>query len=90
MQLSGKGVVQNQYFLTERCPSTRSFYILGFIVAYKMHVAIALAVQEITGVSQTPVSSQKGVSTNRKPMGNTSVPKKEVSSDRPGRSNAVK
>ena len=53
-------------------------------------LAIALAVQAISGVSHTPFNSQKGVSTNRNPMGNTSVPKKDVSSDRPGRSSAVK
>ena len=28
MQLSEKGTVQNQYFLMERCPSEKSFFVI--------------------------------------------------------------
>jgi len=55
-----------------------------------MTVNTALTVQDATELSQTPLSFNVGVSRNSAPMGNTNVPKNEVSKERPGRSNAVK
>ena len=51
---------------------------------------MALIVQETSALSQTPFNSKNGVRINRAPIGKTNVPKKEVSRDLAGLSNAVK
>ena len=51
---------------------------------------MALDVHDASALSQTPFSSRKGVRANNAPIGKTSVPKKDVSIDRAGRSSAVK
>ena len=61
-----------------------------FIVRYSAKVKIALAVQDTSALSQTPLSSKKGVITNSDAIGNTRVPKSEMSIERAGRSSAVK
>ena len=50
----------------------------------------ALAVQDASELSQTPFSLRNGVRINNAAIGNTSVPKKDVSIERAGRSSAVK
>jgi len=59
-------------------------------VAARKNVKIALTEQDAKGVSQTPRSPIEGVRMNKNPIGAINVPKKAVSSDRPGLSNAVK
>ena len=61
-----------------------------FIVKAKIIVTIALAVHEKNALSHTPLSCHIGVRINKKPIGNTSVPKKDVVRERAGRSSAVK
>ena len=51
---------------------------------------IPLAKEAKNAVKNTPFNFQTGVSRNRKPIGNTSVPKKAVRKDRTGLSTAVK
>ena len=63
---------------------------LAFIVNAKITVTTALAVQEKNALSHTPFKSHVGVRINKKPIGNTSVPKNEVISERAGLSSAVK
>ena len=53
-------------------------------------MSTALAVQDTTALSQTPLSCHIGVRIKSVAIGNTSVPKKEVSKERTGRSTAVK
>ncbi len=72
---------------------TNPFYMIFFfffIVRAKIIVTIALAVEAKSGVSHIPFSSQNGVRIKRNPIGNTSVPKKEVIKERAGRSSTVK
>ena len=61
-----------------------------FIVNAKIIVTTALAVQEKNALSHTPLSCHKEARINKKPIGNTSVPKNEVIRERAGRSSAVK
>ena len=61
-----------------------------FIVKAKIIVTTALAVHEKNALSHTPLSCHIGVRMNRNPIGNTSVPKKDVIRERAGRSRAVK
>ena len=61
-----------------------------FIVRYSKTVNIALAVQDVSALSQTPLSLKIGVRIKSDAIGNTSVPKKETSIERAGRSSAVK
>ena len=63
---------------------------MSFIVKAKTIVTIALAVEAKNAVRNTPFSCHVGVRTKRNPIGNTSVPKNEVSKERTGRSSAVK
>ena len=51
---------------------------------------MALRVQDASALSHTPLSSSMGVSANSIAMGNTTVPNKDVSIERAGRSSAVK
>ena len=64
--------------------------MLIFIVKAKIIVTIALAVHEKNALSHTPFNCHTGERINKKPIGNTSVPKKDVSNERTGRSSAVK
>ena len=61
-----------------------------FIVKAKIIVTIALAVHEKNSLSHTPLSCHIGVRMNRNPIGNTSVPKKDVIRERADLSSAVK
>ena len=61
-----------------------------FIVKAKIIVTIALAVHEKNALSHTPFSRHMGVRIKRKLIGNTSVPKNDVISERAGLSSAVK
>ena len=61
-----------------------------FIVKYRISVNIALAVQETSALSQTPLSSSNGVKANNAAIGNTRVPKNAASIERTGLSSAVK
>ena len=61
-----------------------------FIVQYSMTVNTALAEHAVNELSQTPFSSKRGVRRSNEAIGNTIVPKKDVQSERAGRSNAVK
>ena len=61
-----------------------------FIVKAKIIVTTALAVDEKNALNHTPFSFHMGVRINKKHIGNTSVPKKDVIRERAGRSSAVK
>ena len=61
-----------------------------FIFKAKIIVTMALAVHEKNALSHTPFSFHIGVRINKKPIGNTSVPKNDVIRDRAGLSSAVK
>ena len=73
-----------------RVQSGVSSCILFFSVTKRTIVNIALAVQDTSELSHTPFNSRKGTRINNETIGNTSVPKKDVSIDRAGRSSAVK
>lgn len=61
-----------------------------FIVNARIIVRVALAVQEKNALNHTPLSCHIGARINKNPIGNTSVPKNEVTRELAGRSRAVK
>ena len=98
-QLISKGLTENKPSALKNCIAVvkeKDFYdgiesdLLLFIVKAKIIVTIALAVHEKNALSHTPLSCHIGVRINKKPIGNTSVPKKDVIRERAGRSSAVK
>ena len=88
--------IGNQKKLLTKVAKEKNFYddiesdLFLFIVKAKIIVTIALAVHEKNALSHTPLSCHIGVRINKKPIGNTSVPKNEVIRERAGRSSAVK
>lgn len=80
----GKGFVLPPLYLSY------AFVALVFIVSAKIIVSIALAVQAAMVVYQTPLRAKTGVRIHKNKIGNTSVPKMDVSKERKGRASAVK